>query len=60
MNLVGHLTDHFDVCLDHFAIDLQTTVQGLDLHLRRRHVTKIGYEELLLLLLLTLLVFRAH
>ena len=60
LNFFGHWTDHFDVCLDYFAIDLQMILQGLDVHLRRRYVTKIGHEELLLILLLTLLVFRAH
>ena len=48
----------FGVCLDHFVIDLQMAVQGLDL--RRRRVTKLGHEELLLPLLLALLVFRVH
>ena len=60
LDFFGHLTDHFCVCLDHFAINLQMTVQGLDLHSWRRRVTKLGHTEWLLLLLLTLLVFRAH
>ena len=60
LNFFSHLTDHVDVCLDHFPIDLQMTVQGLDLHLWRGRVTRLGHEEWLLLLLLTLLVFREH
>ena len=58
LNFFGHLTDYFGVCLDHFAINMQMAIQGLDLW--RRRVTKLGHEELPLLLLLTLLVFRAH
>ena len=62
MNFFSYLTGHFGVNLDHFAINLQMTFQGLDLHLWRRCVTKLGNGDLILLLLslLTLLVFSAH
>ena len=49
MNFFSHLTDNSGVCLDHFAINLQMTVQGLDLHLWRRRVTRVSHEALLVL-----------
>jgi len=52
------LIDHFAVCLDHIAIDLHMPVQGLGSHLWRSRVTELDYEELLLLLTLTLLEFK--
>ena len=41
LNPFGHLTDHFGVCLDSIAIDLQMTVLGLDWHLWGSLVTKL-------------------
>ena len=50
MNFFSLLTDHFGTCLDHIAINLQMSIQGLNLHLWGSRVTELDHEKLLLLL----------